>query len=94
MFRKYFYNNIILGGGNSCIKGFPERLKSEIENYLKVNNNKIDVKNIDMTISSERQYSAWIGASGVCSFNNFKNKWLLKENYAEFGAQHLIDDFI
>ena len=47
-----------------------------------------------MTISSERQYSAWIGASGVCSFNNFKNKWLLKENYAEFGAQHLIDDFI
>ena len=94
MFRKYFYNNIILGGGNSCIKGFPERLKSEIENYLKVNNNKIDVKKIDMTNSSERQYSAWIGASGVCSFNNFKTKWLYKENYAENGAQHLIDDFI
>ncbi len=27
MFRKYCYNNIILGRGNSYIKGFPERFK-------------------------------------------------------------------
>ncbi len=73
MFRKYFYNNFILGRWNSCIKGFLERLKSKIENYLKVNNNKNDVKNIDMTNSSERQYSALIGSSRVCSFNIFKS---------------------
>ena len=94
IFRKFFYDNMILGGGNSCIKGFPERLKSEIESYLKENNQKIDVKNIDLTYSSERKFSSWIGAAGVCSFNNFKNKWLTKENYEENGIQHLVDDFI
>ena len=47
-----------------------------------------------MTNSSEGQYSALIGASGFCSFNIFKSIQLYKENYAENGAQHLIDDFI
>ena len=47
-----------------------------------------------MINSSERQYSTWIGVSGIYSFNNFKSKWLYQENYAENGAQHLIDDYI
>ncbi len=47
-----------------------------------------------MTNSKKKFYSVWIGVSGVCSFNNFKNKWLYKENYAQNGARHLIDDFI
>ena len=33
--RKELFNNIILGGGNTFIKGFEIRLKNEIENIKK-----------------------------------------------------------
>ena len=35
--RKELFNNIILGGGNTCIKGFEQRLKTEINNIRKKN---------------------------------------------------------
>jgi len=83
---KEMFNNIILGGGNTMIKGFNERLKYEIEKYV---NNKIKNKSENKTVKiqafDERIYSAWIGASGICSFSQFQSKWITKQEYEEKG---------
>jgi actin len=79
--RKDMINNIILGGGNTMIKNFPERLKSE---FYKQNKN-TDVNNIKINAQPERMYSAWIGASVVCSIGNFQNMWISKNDFEEIG---------
>ena len=52
-----FLRNIVLGGGNSMLKGLKERLESEI--------GRVGDTDIDVTASNDRQFSAWIGASMV-----------------------------
>lgn len=92
--RKDLYNNIILSGGNTLIKGFVERLQSELENYSNIlfkkknpgvlvdSNSK---KNIKINAIEERNYSAWIGASGICSLGQFQYCWVNKNDYSDKG---------
>ena len=84
--RKELYNNIILGGGNTFIKGFESRLKSEIEEIKKRNCGIVSLK--------ERNYSAWIGASGISSMSNFNNKWVSRNEYFEYGGKLFECDYL
>ena len=84
--RKELYNNIILGGGNTFIKGFESRLKSEIEEIKKRNCGIVSLK--------ERNYSAWIGASGISSMSNFNNKWVSRNEYFEYGGKLFERDYL
>ena len=77
--RKELFNNIILGGGNTFIKGFETRLKIEIDEIKKRNCGIISLK--------ERNYSAWIGASGISSLSNFNNKWISRNIETSFIEQ-------
>ena len=71
--KKELFNNIILGGGNTCIQGFDQRLKSEIINLKKGNCGIISL--------DERGYSAWIGASRISTLGNFDGQWIPRTDY-------------
>jgi actin len=81
--RSGFLNNIVLGGGNTMIKNFPERLKNELNKIYKFPDERNIIK---INAQNERLYSAWIGASVVCSISNFQQMWISKNDYEEEGA--------
>ena len=84
--RKELFNNIILGGGNTFIKGFEARLKSEIDGIKKRNCGIINLE--------ERKYSAWIGASVISSLSNFNKKWISKGDYAKYEGKLFEFDYL
>ena len=84
--RKELFNNIILGGGNTFIKGFEVRLKNEINNLKKKNCGIISLK--------ERKYSSWIGASGISSLSNFKGNWIPRNEYFDCGGKLFECDYL
>ena len=75
--RKELFNNIILGGGNTCIKGFEQRLKTEINNIRK--------KNCGIISLEERGYSAWIGASRISTWGSFDTQWITRTEFFNRG---------
>ncbi|KAL3894670.1 MAG: hypothetical protein SGCHY_005142 [Lobulomycetales sp.] len=75
--RKSLYSNIVLSGGTTMIKGFGDRLLSEIKRQA----NK-DVK-IKIFAPPERKYSTWIGASILAGLSTFKKMWVSAEEYQE-----------
>lgn len=79
--KKDFISNIVLGGGNTMIKNFPERLKKELQGMFP--NNKDQIK---VNAQKERLYSSWIGASVVCSISNFQQMWVSKNDWEEIGS--------
>jgi len=83
--RKELFNNIILGGGNTFIKGFEGRLKNEINSMKK--------RNCGIICLKERKYSSWIGASGISSLSNF-NKWISRNDYFEHGGKLFEYDYL
>ena len=84
--RKELFNNIILGGGNTFIKGFDRRLKSEIYAIKK--------RNCGIINLPERKYSAWIGASVISSLSSFDKKWISKSDYGKFEGKLFEFDYL
>ena len=84
--RKELFSNIILGGGNTFIKGFDIRLKNEIDEKKK--------RNCGIICLKERNYSAWIGGSGISSLSNFNNKWVTRNDYFEYGEKLFECDYL
>ena len=84
--RKELFNNIILGGGNTFIKGFETRLKIEIDELKKRNCGIINLK--------ERNYSAWIGASVISSLSNFHKKWISRNDYSNYEGKLFECDYL
>ena len=80
--RKELLNNIILGGGNTCIKGFESRLKSEINNLKK--------RNCGIISLEERSCAAWIGASRISTLGNFEGQWISRTEY--FNKRGIIEN--
>jgi actin-related protein len=78
-FHSDLFSNIIMFGGSTMFDGFADRLKKEI----------VDLSPNDMKIKCvnpfERKYSVWFGASFDCSNDLFKNLWVDKKEYDEFG---------
>lgn len=67
----------MLSGGTTLIKGFGDRLLSEVKKQA----NK-DIK-IKIFAPPERKYSTWIGASILASLSTFKKMWVTAEEYQE-----------
>jgi centractin len=67
----------VLSGGTTLIKGFGDRLLSEVKKQA----NK-DIK-IKIFAPPERKYSTWIGASILASLSTFKKMWVTAEEYQE-----------
>jgi actin len=83
--RKEFLQNIILGGGNSMVKNYPERLRKELLRMFKNETSIEGEGSLKINAQSERIYSAWLGASVVCSIGTFQQMWVSKNDYEEVG---------
>lgn len=68
--KSLLYKNIYVCGGNSLIKGFPERITNEIKKlaprHMKVMTN----------APNNRKYSCWSGASVISGLSSFKGMWV------------------
>ena len=77
--RRELFNNIVISGGNTCLKGFYERYKTEVES-LAPGNMKVGVIS-----SNDRQCSAWIGGSILSQLSSFQTWWVTRQEYEECG---------
>jgi centractin len=81
--RKTLFSQIILSGGSTMFPGFGDRLLAEVR--------KKAPKDIKIRISAPptRLYSTWIGGSILASLATFKNMWITKSEYEEYGPSIL-----
>ena len=71
------YNNIVLAGGTTLMKGFTERFDNEIRN-LAEQHAKTD---INVSAALHRRYAAWIGGSMIASFSTFGDTTIKQSDY-------------
>jgi centractin len=68
--RTTLFRNIHLSGGNSLLKGFPERITNEIKKlapkHMKVMTN----------APANRKHNCWQGASLISGLSSFKGMWV------------------
>ncbi|KAF0990053.1 hypothetical protein HZS_3734 [Henneguya salminicola] len=78
--RRLLYSNMVLSGGSTMFPGFPERMNKDLQSLAPSN------ARIKMSSPSERRFSVWIGGSVLASLSSFKDMWISKEEYDEFGS--------
>jgi actin len=75
--RKAFYENIILSGGTTMFKNFPERLEKSMAIIAPA---AIQPK---VFASPERKYMVWLGAATAVTISSFGEKWIDKDEWKE-----------
>ena len=75
------YNYILLGGGNTKIKGLQQRLNNELK--------KIGSPNLKINIntSTDPQNSCWVGGNVISTLEIFRKMWVTKKDWIESGAK-------
>ncbi|KAK6460395.1 centractin actin-related protein of the dynactin complex [Scheffersomyces coipomensis] len=76
--RPILYQNLILSGGNTLLKGFGDRLLSELKQIQGHDKTKIKIY-----APPERKYSTWIGGSILAGLSTFKKMWITNQEYQE-----------
>jgi len=77
--RPTLYTQIVLAGGSTCTNGFGDRLLSEVRAKAPSHTK------IRISAPKERLYSAWAGGSILASLATFKNMWVTRGDYEEYG---------
>ncbi|KAK6480625.1 actin-3-like [Huso huso] len=72
-------DSIMVCGGSSLLRGFPERLKKEMIK-LAPRGAKINV-----IAGPHREFSAWVGGSIMACLNSFQPMWVSSQDYNERG---------
>jgi actin-related protein len=70
--------SICLIGGNTYLKNFAEKLRSNLSDTN-------EMGNFNISFNPERQFSAWIGGSLISSLENFQYMWVTKEEFDDNG---------
>ena len=70
--------SICLTGGNTLIKNFAEKLRSNLSDSN-------EMGNFNISFNPERQFSTWIGGSLISSLDNFQYMWVTKEEFDDYG---------
>ena len=75
--RKALYGNIVLSGGSTMIKGFGDRLLTEVQ--------RLAVKDMRIKIFAppERLYSTWIGGSILAGLSTFRKMYVTVDDWHE-----------
>jgi len=76
-------DNIIISGGTSLLKGFPERINNELHKILQSQTFKINA-------CDGRCYNVFTGASVLSSLNYFNEFQLKRETYNELGPERSV----
>ncbi|XP_067272724.1 uncharacterized protein [Pseudorasbora parva] len=78
--RRSLVGNILLSGGNTLLRGLPERLRWEIGSLC---------PGVSVCVLSppDRDSSVWSGGSALASRTGASPSWISAEEYEEFGPQ-------
>lgn len=79
------FQNIVLCGGTTMIKGFSKRIYSQLPFFLE------NTTTNSLTISDEihKDLATWIGGSMIASMSTFNKLLINKENLAEIGEERI-----
>lgn len=77
--RKCLLMNVILAGGTTCLRMFPERIEKELVSLCQGSHR------IKIVSPPERRYSVWYGGSVLASLSTFQNTLITRSQYNEFG---------
>lgn len=77
--RKEMYRNIVLGGGNTLMKGFRNRIEKEC--------NKISPIELSIRQTNDGTLSSWCGASIFAQTSQFIDLSISKKEYQECGSK-------
>lgn len=81
--RPTLFSQIVLAGGSTCISGFGDRLLAEVRGKAP------SQTRIRISAPPERIHSAWAGGSILASLATFKNMWVTRSEYEEYGKEIL-----
>ena len=77
--RPTFFTQIVLAGGSTCTHGFGDRLLAETRTRVPTH------ARIRISAPPDRINSAWSGGSILASLATFKNMWVTRAEYEEYG---------
>lgn len=77
---KNLYENIVLTGGTSLLKGIQERIEKEIKKLAQ------PTMKINVVAPTERNFAAWIGGSILASLPQFSQLAISSSEYKESGS--------
>lgn len=81
--RSVLYEQIVLAGGSTLFPGFGDRLLYEVRQRAPAHTR------IRISAPPDRIHSAWVGGSILASLSTFKNMWVSREEYEEYGSNIL-----
>ena len=73
------YSNVVLAGGTTLLKRFPERFEYELQNLAR-GDAQTDIK---VHQALHRKNAAWVGGSMLASFNTFQHMTIKQSEYTE-----------
>mmetsp|Transcript_13094 Transcript_13094/g.33409 ORF Transcript_13094/g.33409 Transcript_13094/m.33409 type:complete len:715 (-) Transcript_13094:50-2194(-) len=85
--RRDLLSNIVLSGGSTCFRGFPERLEKELRALAPGD---VPVK---VAAPSQRQHLVWMGASALASSPAFATQWITRQQFEELGPSALGEQY-
>lgn len=81
--RSTLFSNVVLAGGTTSLPGFGDRLLYEVRSRAP------ERTRIRISAPPERGESAWVGGSILASLATFKNMWVTRGEYEEYGSSIL-----
>jgi len=78
--RSTLFSQIVLAGGSTLTPGFGDRLLAEVRARSPSHTR------IRISAPPERIHSAWVGGSILASLATFKNMWVTRSEYEEYGS--------
>ena len=81
--RSTLFSNIVLSGGSTLLPGLGDRLLYEVRQRAP------ERTRIRISAPPERRESAWVGGSILASLATFKNMWVGRNEYEEYGSSIL-----
>lgn len=84
--RKPLQSNIVLSGGSTMFKGFPERLQKELRGFAPT----AAQANIRVVTSPCQKHAVWTGAQVFANLRSMQeDQWMSYEDYEEYGASFI-----
>jgi len=81
--RSTLFSNVVLAGGSTLLPGMGDRLLYEVRKKAP------ERTRIRISAPPERKESAWVGGSILASLATFKNMWVTRSEYEEYGSSIL-----
>lgn len=81
--KQIMFNNIVLAGGTSMMKGFSQRIYNYLPSFLETN------EQLGVVADNLRYISTWIGASMISSMSTFNKLLITRENLTENGDDRI-----